>query len=496
MPKLLTKSKFLNGLDSDALLWRVVHRPETIPAPDAFTQQLFDNGTAVGVLAQQYVPGGIDLASLGFLENIERTKTTLTTREPIFEAGFLSDRFYARVDILVPAGVDEWDIIEVKSATKLKETHIHDLAFQRFVLERCGLKIRETSVMLVDNQYVRQGPIDIRELFYLENATGSVNGFITQVPDLAQHMLAVMDSPVCPEFSIADLTKGEYGNVFKDEFMASLPKGSVFELHNSRKKLALWQSGIQLLKELPTDEHTPIKHCIQKAVAISGEPYANLDEIRAFIQGLQYPIYHLDFETINPAVPPYDGTRPYMQLPFQYSLHIEHAESTIDHREYLHTDPTDPRRALFEKLHSDIGAEGTVLTFNETFEKGRIREWAAAAPEYADWAENISSRIQDLITPFRQFHYYHPDQQGSCSIKKVLPVMSDLSYEGMGISNGGEASGAYATYFVNNQPHDNKAQLVEDMLAYCKLDTWAMVVILGRLRGDGKMNENRISIKK
>jgi len=484
MPKLLTKSKFLNGLDSETLLWRVVNQPETIPPPDAFSQQIFESGTEVGLVAQQYFEGGIDLTSYDFLSNIRQTRLALRSRKPIFEAGFLTGRFYVRVDILVPSGEDAWDIIEVKSSTKLKETHIHDLAFQRFVLEQCWLKINNTRVMLVNNQYVRHGELSLRDLFYFEEVNEQVSEFLLQVPALAQRMLAVMDRPVCPEFHLEDLTKGEYSNVFKDEFMTALPKGSVFELYRGQKKklIELWSSGIHLIKDMPIDEQTPDKHLIQREAAISGKPYVNPRQIRAFIEGLEYPIYHLDFETFNPAVPPFDGTRPYMQIPFQYSLHIEQADGTIEHQEYLHTAPTDPRKALFEQLHRDIGTQGTVLAFYEIFEKSRITEWANAAPEYQTWAENLTARMQDLLTPFKQFYYYHPDQQGSSSIKKVLPVMADLSYKGMAISNGGEALSAYVRHFVNNQPHDDKQQLIKDMLAYCKLDTWAMVWILRRLK--------------
>jgi hypothetical protein len=470
MSKLLTKSKFLNGLDSDAFLWRVVNQPETIPSPDAFSQQCFEDG--------------IDLASLAFLDNIRQTKIALTARKPIFEAGFLSVRFYVRVDILVPVGNDEWDIIEVKSSTKPKEIHIHDLAFQRFVIEQCRLKIRNTTVMLVNNQYVRQGELSVKDLFYFENVSEQVSKFILKIPVLAQRMLNIIDQPECPEFNIEELVKGDYSNVFKDEFMANLPKGSVFELYKGRKKqmIDLWLSGIQLIKDLPIDEQTREIHLKQREAAISGKPYINPDQIRSFVEGLEYPIYHLDFETFNPAIPPYDGTRPYMQIPFQYSLHIEYSDGTIEHREYLHSTPTDPRKALFEQMNRDIGNMGTILAFYQTFEKGRIKEWAQATPEYLNWAERLTERMQDLLTPFKQFYYYHPDQRGSCSIKKVLPVMSDLSYKGMTISNGGEALSAYIRYFVNNKPHDNKEQLIKDMLAYCELDTWAMVLILRQLR--------------
>lgn len=484
MPKLLTKSKFLNGLDSHALLWRVANQPDSIPPPNDFQQQIFDNGTNVGILAQQYFENGIDLSDLEFIDNIEQTKHSLAKRKPVYEAGFLFERFYVRVDILYPVGKDEWNIIEVKSSSKSKKTHIHDLAFQRFVLENCGLKIRDTKVMLINNKYEKHGELSIPNLFFFEDLNEKVADYLINVPGLAYKMITVIDMPVCPEFKIEELAKGEYSNVFKDEFMAKLPKGSIFELYGARKNksIKLWESGTKMIKDLPENKKTPVKHLIQKEVALSGEAYVDHNKISEFIEGLEYPIYHLDFETFNAAVPIFDGTCPYMQIPFQYSLHIEYKNGKTEHREFLHTENTDPRRPLFEQLHKDIGDKGTVLAFYETFEKSRIKEWAKAVPEYIGWAKSLEARMQDLLTPFKQFYYYHPDQQGSCSIKKVLPVMSDLSYKGMSISNGGEALSAYVTYFLNNQPHENKEQLIKDMLAYCKLDTWAMVLILKRLR--------------
>lgn len=484
MSKLLTKSKFLNGLDADALLWRVVNQPESIPQPDAFTQFIFDNGTAVGVLAQQYFEKGIDLTDFDFIKNIEQTQAALAHRQPIFEAGFLSHRFYARVDILLPVDDDHWDIIEVKSSTKQKDIHVWDLAFQQFVLEQSGLKIRQTKVMLINNQYVKQGDLSIQDLFYFENVTHLVNEFLPKIPDLAENMLKVMDLPACPEFDMKELFKGEYSNVFRDEFLANLPKGSVFDFYGMSKKKALdlWLSGFKMLKDVPETIQINSKQRIQKETAISGKPYINPTKIREFIDELQYPIYHLDFETFNPAVPIFDGTKPYMHLPFQYSLHIEQADGTIEHKAYLHTETTDPRVNLFEQLRQDIGEKGSILVYYEPFEKSRIKEWAAVKPEDAEWAEGLLNRTRDLMQPFGDFHYYHPDQQGSCSIKNVLPVLSDLTYEGMPIADGGQAMSAYSSYFIHQNPHENRGELIQNMLDYCEQDTWAMVLILRKLK--------------
>lgn len=484
MNKLLTKSKFLNGLDADALLWRSVNAPETIPAPEDFQKQIFESGTEVGILAQQYFKNGIDLKNLSFIENIEATKKALAKRQPIFEAGFLSDRYFVRVDILEPAPNNKWNIVEVKSSTKAKKTHTHDLAFQKFVLQLCGIEINDTKVMLIDNSYVRGKKLNIKELFKFENRNEEVDDFLVDVPNKAKEMLKIIDAKECPEFTIDNYKAGEYPNVFDDEFKAKLPKGSIFELYNKRVNglRPLWKENIKLLKDYPINKKTSEPHLIQMEVAKTKKPYINEEKINEFLNGLEYPIYHLDFETYNPAIPPFEGTKPYMQIPFQYSLHIEHENGKIEHREYLHTESSDPRRPLFEQLHKEIGNKGTVLAFYETFEKGRIKESVSSVPELSAWRKNLLDRMQDLLTPFKKFYYYNADQQGSCSIKKVLPVMSDLSYKGMPIANGGEALSAYSKYFVKNEPHENKEQLIKDMLAYCKQDTYAMVLILRKLR--------------
>jgi len=484
MKKLLTKSKFLNGLDADALLWRVVNEPESIPKPQDFQQQIFESGTEVGIFAQQYFKNGIDLKDLDFKENIEATKNALAKRQPIFEAGFLADRYFVRVDILEPAKNNKWNIIEVKSSTKAKKTHIHDLAFQKFVLQLCGLEINDTKVMLIDNSYVRGDELDIKGLFKLENLNEKVDKFLVKVPALAEKMLRIMDLAVCPEFTIDDYKAGEYPNVFDDEFKAKLPKGSIFELYRAKAKQLkpIWKNKIELLKDYPINDKTTPQQIIQIKVAQTQETHIDKEKINEFLNGLEYPIYHLDFETFAPAIPEFKNTQPYRQIPFQYSLHIEHENGTIEHREYLHTENTDPRKPLFEQLRKEIGATGTILAFFDTFEKGRIGESVEILPEYANWTKQIIDRTQDLLTPFRQFYYYNAGQQGSCSIKKVLPVLSDLSYKNMPIANGGEAMSAYNQYIVKNEPHANKEQLIKDMLAYCKQDTWAMVLILRKLR--------------
>jgi len=484
MSKLLTKSNFLNGLVADALLWRMVNDPDSMPEPDDFQREIFESGKVVGILAQQYFKEGIDLSSLEFKENIEATQHALDKRQPVFEAGFIFDRYYVRVDILEPTENNKWNIVEVKSSTKVKDIHVHDLTFQKFVLQLCGIEVDKTRVMLLNKHYVRGDVLIVNDLFRLEDISEKVDAFLPDVQTKAARMLDIMDLPECPPYTIDDYTGGKHPNIFEDEFKGDLPQGSIFELYRGgvKKLKLLWKEGTRLLKDYPVSSKTSDPHRIQVEVAQTQKPHIEKENIQKFLNGLEYPIYHLDFETFVPAIPVFKGTTPYMQIPFQYSLHVEHENGELEHREYLHTDNNDPRKPLFERLYQEIGSQGTILAFNADFEMKRLKEMVDLLPEYNEWIQGVLGRFKDLIEPFQKFYYYNPDQQGSCSIKEVLPVMSDLSYENMPISNGGDAMSTYNKYFVKNEVHENKEQLIKDMLDYCKQDTFAMVLILQRLR--------------
>lgn len=481
--KLLTKSKFMAGLDSEAFLWRVVHEPETIPAPDEMSQARFDDGHIVGELAKKLYPEGIDLSDFEFSENIQKTKELIAERKIIFEAGFLIDRLYCRVDVLIPVGGNEWKLIEVKSSSEAKKVHEPDLAFQRYVCEKSGLIISACSVIHLDKTYFKKNELDIQALFAQTDLTDKVEILLPSIPTLTDRFLEVIDLPECPEFEIEDMRNSAYGNAFIDEFKAELISGSVFELTRGKKKaLELWQNGIELLKDIPDDYILTEYQQIQRMCAINNEVYIDTEAVQEFVNTLEYPIYHLDFETFSSAVPIFDDTNPYMQVPFQYSVHIEHEDGTIDHREFLYTDDGDGRIELIKSLKVDLGEQGTVLVYYQPFEVGRLKEMAKFDMSYYNWVDTIVKRVKDLHEPFKKYQYYDPRQKGSASIKYVLPVFSDLSYKDLPIANGGQAMTAYRKYFVDKEEHSDKQQLLQDMLAYCKQDTWAMVVLLRGLK--------------
>ena len=487
-PKILTKSKFLNGLQCPKLLWTRCNAPETIPAASESLQRVFDTGHQIGELATRRFPGGVHVQEDNFLKNIEETKVLLASKtpRPIYEAGVKAGRLYARADILVPSPQENgvWDIVEVKCGTDVKDVYLQDIAFQRYCYEHDGIKIGRCYLMYVNNQYVRSGAINVDEFFTLQDVTIDIEPFMQVMSGFVDGFLKIIDLPACPNTGIREHCGKPYECQMKPLCWAFLPKDHVLELSRGKAKgFDLLEQGISRLVDIPYSFKLTDNQSIQKECAITGKAYADRGEIETFLKTLRYPLWHMDFETIFEPIPRFDGVRPYQQVPFQFSVHLEKAPGApLEHFEFLHKDATDPRKAFIKALRACLGSEGTVLAWNMGFEKGRLKEIGDAFPEHADWCADVNTRTEDLLIPFRKFFYYHPAQHGSASLKKVLPALMGKGYEGMVIGDGGTATTEYArvTYGEGVDPGD-RAKVYEALEVYCGLDTKAMVDILGRL---------------
>jgi hypothetical protein len=234
--------------------------------------------------------------------------------------------------------------------------------------------------------------------------------------------------------------------------------------------------GYKDLREVPTDRLSNPKHLKVHAATLSGNAILDQEAIPQ-IQALQYPRYYLDFETIGFAVPIWTGTRPYMQLPFQWSCHIEQADGSIAHQEFLDLSGNDPREAFAKTLIKAVSTHGPVIVYNAGFEGARIKELAAAFPQLSSELLAIPERFFDLL-PLARNHYYHPDMKGSWSIKDVLPTIApELDYANLEVGDGGMAQDAYREAIDPGTPKDRKSHIREAMLRYCKQDTFAMVKI-------------------
>jgi hypothetical protein len=482
--KLLSKSRYLNGLQCPKYLWTLFHEPEKVPEPDAATQHIFDQGHLVGELAKKLFPSGIDVATNDFMGNIRQTERLLQQHSPLFEAGILYGNLYSRVDILNPAAGGEWNVIEVKSSTKVKDVDLHDVSFQKLCCERLGLSIARCFLMYINNSYVKDGDIDVGRLFSVQDITADVEEASSGIQDRINGMFDIITSEKCPDVAIGKQCSNPYDCPLTGCW-GFLPEDNVFDLHyGGQRSIDLLSMGIITIEDIPDGFKLSGKQQIQKGCVLTGEPHIHANEIRSFLGTLEYPLHYLDFETFSPCVPMFDGTRPYQKIPFQFSLHVVASKASDPiHFSFLAEGKDDPRTKLLSVLKGALGDSGSVIVYNKAFEDGVLRELGRAFPNYSDWAEGVCGRMVDLMTPFRSFHYYHPAQRGSISIKSVLPALTGKAYEGMGIVDGEDASLAFQNItYIDYVPEETRAKVRKDLEEYCRLDTEGMIWIIDKLR--------------
>jgi len=485
MPKLLTKSNYLTGLQCPKLLWITKNDKERLPEVDEIQQKKFDEGTLVGEMATEVFEGGVNLADEEFKDNLEKTKEQLKKRVPIFEAALIVDRLYSRADILNPVGENKWDIIEVKSATKVKDINLHDVAFQKLVYEKAGLEINNCYLMHINNEYIKKGTIDPEELFIQTDVTEDIKPFEEKLEKNIEKMIKIIEGPE-PDFSVDDILTNEYDNICIDEFMENLPENNIFEFYRmlSEEKVKLYKEGYKTMKDVPEGVRLNEKQSIQIRLAYEGGVQINKQGIKNFLDNLKYPIYYLDFETINPVLPKFKGMKSYQRIPFQFSCHIQNKDGKIKHVSFLAKGTKDPRQDFMNNLIKTLRKRGSIVVYNQGFEKGVMDECATAFPEFRTWYDkNILPRIKDLWDVFRNFDYYDPRQRGSASIKFVLPVMSDLSYKNLkDVKRGDQASFEYERVTYGKVSDEERQKIRDALEKYCELDTLAEVEIINKLR--------------
>ena len=474
---MLTKSKYLNGLQCHRLLWFADRKQ--LPEPTLSDEHKFSQGYEFERIVKQLYPDAVDLAGMEFKENLEKTKGAVEQQKPIFEASFMTENLFVRSDLILPNG-NTWDLYEIKSTTQLKPQHIPDLAFQKYVLEKNGLQIDRCFVIYLNKEYIRNGKIVPQEIFKQEEVTDKVNQ-TDNIKENINEFIDVINKDLPPDISICKNCNKPYECALKKECWDTLPENNVLQLTNWRVYWKLFDDGIVEIKDIPEDTRLTEKDKIIVKAANTHETIIAEEEIKNFLDSLNYPLYHFDFETFDTAVPLFENSRPYQKIPFQYSLHIEQKDGTVEHREFLADGDHDPRPVLLNKMKEDLAGKGDIIVFNKSFEINVMKKLAEDFPEHNEWLQDAISRIVDLADPFKKYLYYNPKQKGSYSIKKVLPAVTGESYENLGINNGGDASMMF--FYSHIRPKlENKEKIREDLLKYCCLDTEGMVWIVKELR--------------
>jgi hypothetical protein len=481
----LSKSKYLIGLQCPKALWIHYNDKALIPESDAGTAALFDQGHKVGLLAQKLFPGGIHIGSPGDLaQAFKLTRGALSTRRPLFEPAFSYKRCLSRADILNPVEDNRWDIVEVKSSTDVKPVHLHDLAFQRYVYEGAGLSIRNCYLLHVNNSYVRFGAIDPAAFFSKIDVTNDVAALVPDVEAKVANMLQVLDLQKCPDIRISPHCDDPYECALKPICWSFLPQPNVFDLRNGRqKRWDLFARNVLRLEEIPGDFALSDTQSLQVAAHRSSLPHIDRKAIRRFIERLAYPLYFLDFETIFPAIPLFDRLKPYGQVPFQFSLHVKTTPAAEpQHYGFLADGHGDPRPAFLTELKRLLGENGSIVGYNTNFEVTRLRECAAFFPEYQSWFDSLPPRFIDLLDLFDSFAYYHPAQNGSASLKDVLPAITRSSYADLKIQDGEAAGREFMRITFGDIGSDERQRVRQQLEAYCRQDTQALVDILFALQ--------------
>lgn len=490
--KLLTKSRFVNGLKCSKWLWLEFNKPDELPKVDEQAQHRFDEGHKVGELAKTLFPNGLDIDEFEPHKNVKFTHDLIGEDKPLFEAGFMDkeEKCYARADILLPVEGFQFDILEVKSATSVKEEYLWDLAFQKWCYKSAGIRPRKCFVLHINNQYVKQGEVKAEEFFVKADVTEQVDELLKEVPNKIKELFKIIELKECPEISKENYCEDPFSIHGNDGFWVKNPTCDVFDLYRGGKlALELFTQGILEIKNIPECHHNRFneKHKIQFKCARENNHHVDKKELSAFLKSLKYPLYFLDFESYNTAIPLYDGLKPYQQIPFQYSLHvIEKKGAKQKHYSFIAEGSGDPRPEFIKSLKENLGKKGSIIVYNQSFEQNVLNNLAEFLPLNTKWVKSVTKRMVDLLIPFRDFAYYHPKQKGSASIKHVLPVLTGQTYEDFEIANGSEASLSYL--YITHGSYDGKKATTQeinkvrtDLDKYCGQDTEGMIWILDKL---------------
>ena len=485
---LLSKSTFQRGIQCVKSLYLYKNFIQLRDPLSAQQKSIFNRGNNVGILAQKLFEGGIDVSKIVtkknenyYAELVKKTSELIQKgTDVIYEAAFQHDRVLVILDILVKKN-GQWFAYEVKSSTRVNQTYITDASLQYLVITRSGLQLEDMSIIIINNQYVRNGALNINELFKIQSVKNEV---LLNQEMIEQHLTRLKDvagSSQMPDVKIGEHCFNPYNCDFIGTCWKNVPSTSIFDINGVQKSelFNLYNAGYKTISEIPEENNLDKNANIHIQAHKSGEVLINKPEIETFLSKISYPLFFMDFETFMPAIPIYDTTKPYQHIPFQYSIHYKKSkDATLEHFYFLAEQGSDPRKAFLENLLKHIGNSGTILVYDVLMEKNVLNGLKNLYPEYAAHIDAVLSRFVDLIKPFQEKNYYHPAMKNSFSIKNILhALVPELSYTELSISSGSIAM----TAFESLQTETDMFKIIEvrdNLLKYCELDTLAMVKVL------------------
>ena len=453
----LSKSKYCEGITCVKKLWLSTYKPEV---KEDVKESVFETGTEVGELAKNIYGEYIDIEfNTDLKQMIEDTKKALDVKGDIniTEASFNYDNNFCSVDILRRIG-NSYEINEVKSSTHVNPIYLDDISYQYYILSHLGYKVDKCNIVTLNSGYIRHGELELDRLFTINDVTQEV---LRKQKEIEQNIIDINSNMTKeePRVSLDTYCKDPYDCPYFKYCTQNLEHPNIFDISgmNFSTKCTFYKKGLISYKELLDEKMNPkYKEQIEYELGLRKENI-ELDKIEEFLNTLEYPLYFLDFETYQEAIPSYDGISPYMQVPFQYSLHVKRNENApLEHYEFLAEAGIDPRRSLAEQLVKDIPKDVCTIAYNMSFEKTVLKNLASLYPDLSKHLLNIREGMKDLMIPFKNRDYYNKEMKGSYSIKYVLPALfpddPELDYHNLPlIHKGDEASNAYATLHLKSK---------------------------------------------
>ena len=487
----LSKSLYTKGIQCPKALWLKKYNKEVLTAPDDSALARFETGNVVGELACELFPNGVEIPyTTNFDEMIKQTAKLIDDGvKYIYEATFSFDGILVLIDVL-EIDKDGVSVYEVKSSSSVKDIYVHDTSIQCYVLKQLGYYIKTANVVHVNSSYVIADTLELEELFTVVDVTEKVRELKKNIPTILEKFEIVLSDKLNePNIDIGKHCHSPYVCDAKEycwKIQRQIPEYSMFNIFNlgSKKQIELYTQGIKNIEDIPDDFAMTANQKLAVQTFKSKETFIDREKIKEFLDTLTYPIYHLDFETFQQAIPQWKGISAYQQIPFQYSLHIEQEDGTLTHKEYLALDGIDPREQIAKRLVEDIPSDVTVLAYNMSFEKGVIKKLSDLFPTLTSHLLNINENMKDLMVPFQKKYYVTPSMNGSYSIKYVLPALvpefAKAYKELEGVQNGTQAMNAFAN--MSKMEEIEKQKMRTSLIEYCKLDTLAMVKIIENLK--------------
>ncbi|HXB41018.1 MAG TPA: DUF2779 domain-containing protein [Bacteroidia bacterium] len=456
------------------------------PLP-AEKKAVFNRGHKVGILAQQLFPGGVDVSPdhvFKYAESVEKTKELIAAGEKIiYEAAFIFDDTLVALDILVKED-EKWFAYEVKSSLKISQAYVMDAALQYYIIKNCLPGLEDISLVNLNEKYCLEDQLDVKKLFKIT----SVKKDAEKNGEFIKHHIALAKNTFykneLPSVAIGQQCFSPYACDFMGTCWKNTAANNVFEFSGiSKKQAGEWLAkGFLHINEIPDEEVSGTTQKLVRSFKDNLEIFEK-ENVKEFFKKISYPLAFLDMEFYTPAIPKYKGNGPFELSPFLFSCaQIDKEGGSVTEQFFFHEENSNPEKDFMEHLIALAKNVSCILVFDTGQEVAAMNTIVKHYPEYKKAVEEIKKKFIDLADVFTNFWYYHPQQKGSTSLKKIhQSIFTKDMYADLPVNSGLLASYGYDD-FLNETDIFKKQELKENLIAYCQADTRAVLELTDFLR--------------